>query len=255
MIQLYHGDYHDIFYGIHDGSVDAVICDLPYAMTDCKWDNRLDLTWLFSEYFRVLKKNGAIVLFASQPFTSTLVYEHVKCFKHEWIWKKNAGSNFGTVKYQPFKEHESVVVFSNGGGKVTYNPIMEERAESGLARVQTKVNYNTTAEVYGSGGLIGDKAASSLRPDLRYPSSVQLFNRERGLHPCQKPLALCEYLVKTYTNEGDTVLDNCMGSGTTGVACQNLNRNFIGIELDDKYFQIAKDRIEAAEPIPELETA
>ena len=240
---LLHGDYHDLFYGIHDGSIDAVICDLPYGMTDCKWDNGLDLTWLFSEYYRVLKKNGAIVLFASQPFTSTLVYEHVKCFKHEWIWKKNAGSNFGTVKYQPFKEHESVVVFSNGGGKVTYNPIMEVRAESGLARVQTKVNYNTNSEVYGSGGLVGDKGVSSNRPDLRYPSSVQQFNRERGLHPCQKPLGLCEYLVKTYTNEGDQVLDFAAGSFTTGVACVNLDRKFIGIEMDRDYFDIGVGRV------------
>jgi len=245
-IELNKGYCEDYFTQIHDKSVDMVLCDLPYGTTDCKWDSQIDLTFLFSEYYRVLKKNGAIVLFASQPFTSTLVYEHVKYFKHEWIWKKNAGSNFGTVKYQPFKEHESILVFSNGGGKVCYNPIMEERAESGKARVKTKVNYNTSAEVYGSGGLIGDKGISSNRPDLRYPSSVQKFNRDRGLHPTQKPLDLIEYLIKTYSNEGELVLDNTMGSGTTGVGCVNTNRRFIGIELEDKYFNIADSRIKKA---------
>tara|TARA_R110000796_G_scaffold186507_1_gene303430 strand:- start:78 stop:839 length:762 start_codon:yes stop_codon:yes gene_type:complete len=242
-IELYKGNCEDYLEGIHDKSIDMVLCDLPYGTTDCKWDSNIDLTWLFSEYFRIVKKNGAIVLFASQPFTSTLVYEHVRYFKYEWIWKKNAGSNFGTVKYQPFKEHESILVFSNGGGKVCYNPIMEERAESGKARVKTKVNYNTSAEVYGSGGLIGDKGVSSNRPDLRYPSSVQKFNRERGLHPTQKPLDLIEYLIKTHSNEGDLILDNTMGSGTTGLGCINTNRRFIGIEKDEKYFDIAKKRL------------
>ena len=123
---------------------------------------------------------------------------------------------------------------------------MEERAESGKARVKTKVNYNTSAEVYGSGGLIGDKGISSNRPDLRYPSSVQKFNRERGLHPTQKPLDLIEYLIKTYSNEGELILDNTMGSGTTGVGCVNTNRRFIGIELEDKYFSIAEERVKKA---------
>lgn len=244
-IQLYNGYCEDHFTQMGDDTVDMVLCDLPYGTTDCKWDSQIDLTFLFSEYFRIVKKNGAIVLFSSQPFTSKLIYEHLKDFKYEWIWKKNAGSNFGTVKYQPMKEHESIVVFSNGGGKVCYNPIMQERAESGKARVKTKVNYNTTAEVYGNGKMIGDNGVSSKRPDLRYPSSVQFFNRERGLHPTQKPLSLCEYLIKTHSNEGDVVMDNCMGSGTTGVACKRLNRNFIGIELDENYFNIAKKRIES----------
>lgn len=245
-IKLMQGDCERLFTTLDDDSIDMVLCDLPYGTTDCKWDSPIDLTWLFSEYFRVVKRNGAIVLFASQPFTSTLVYEHVRDFKYEWIWKKNAGSNFGTVKYQPMKEHESVLIFSNGGGKVTYNPIMQKRAASGLARVQTKVNYNTTAEVYSKGALTGDNKVSSKRPDERYPSSVQLFNRERGLHPTQKPLDLCKYLIATHSNEGDLILDNCMGSGTTGVACKNLNRSFIGIELDEQYFNIAQDRISAA---------
>ena len=242
-INLHRGRCEDIMPSFADNSVDMVLCDLPYGTTDCKWDSQIDLNWLFGEYKRVVKKNGAIILFASQPFTSTLVYENIKNFKYEWIWKKNAGSNFGTVKYQPFKEHESVLVFSNGGGRVCYNPIMQERAESGKARVKTKVNYKTNAEVYGSGGLVGDKKVSSQRPTLRYPSSVQLFNRERGLHPTQKPVGLVEYLLKTHSNLGDVVLDNTMGSGTTGVGCLNTGRNFIGIEKEDKYFIVAQDRI------------
>lgn len=225
---------------IPTGSVDLVLCDLPYGTTDCKWDSTIPLDELWRHYNRVLKKGGAVVLTASQPFTSQLVMSNIKHFKVEWIWEKNAGSNFGTLKWVPMKEHESVLVFCDG--TAAYNPIMEERAESGKARVKTVVNYNTKAEVYQNGAL--DGKVSSVRPDLRFPRSVQKFNRERGLHPTQKPLGLMEYMVKTYSNEGETVLDNCMGSGTTGVACVNLNRNFIGIELDQKYFDVAKQRIE-----------
>lgn len=199
--------------------------------------NTIELLW--EQYNRIIKDNGAIVLFGSEPFSSKLVCSNIKNYKHDWVWKKNAGSNFGCVKYQPMREHENILVF--GKNKVTYNPIMQERAESGKARVKTVVNYNTNTEVYGDSF---DKKISSQRPELRYPSSVQLFNRERGLHPTQKPVPLLEYLIKTYSNEGDTVLDNCMGSGSTGVAAKNLNRNFIGIELDEKYFKIAKERIE-----------
>ena len=244
-MQLIHGDCYDILPQIHDKTIDMVMCDLPYNTTDCAWDCPINLTWLFSEYFRILKKNGVIALTASQPFTSKLVYEHQSSFKVEWIWKKNAGSNFGTVKFQPMKEHESILIFSNGGGRVTYNPQMQQRAESGLSRVRSGiVNYNTSADVYGSGGLVGNQGVSSNRPDERYPSSVQNWNRERGLHPTQKPISMLEYFIKTYSNENETVLDNTMGSGSTGVACINTNRNFIGIEKDDKYFEIAKKRIE-----------
>lgn len=236
---LMYGDCLERMKEIPDGSVDMILCDLPYGTTDCKWDSTLPLEILWQEYRRVLKKNGAVALTASQPFTSKLVMSNPDMFKVEWIWEKNAGSNFGTVKFVPMKEHESVVVF--GQGKLTYNPIMEERAPSGKARVKTVVNYDTKAEVYQNGAL--DGKVSSVRPDLRYPRSIQKFNRERGLHPTQKPVGLMEYLVKTYTDEGQTVLDNCMGSGTTGVACKNLNRNFIGIEKDEKYFNVCLERL------------
>jgi len=224
---------------IDNKSIDMILCDLPYGTTDCKWDSILNLNDLWYQYKRVVKDNCAIVLTSSQPFTSVLVMSNTDQFKVEWIWQKNAGSNFGTVKYQPMKEHESVLVF--GKGKIKYNPIMQERAESGKARVKTVVNYNTNAEVYQNGNL--HNQVSSKRDELRYPSSIQKFNRERGLHPTQKPVALFEYLIRTYSNEGDLILDNCIGSGTTAVACINTNRKFIGFEIDTKYYDLANNRI------------
>lgn len=240
MIKLINGDCIQIMQEIETDTIDMVFADLPYKMTANKWDLLIDMDKLFKEYERVVKHNGALVFTASQPFTSVLVMQNPKWFKTEWIWKKNAGSNFGSVKYVPMKEHESVLVFSNGGGKTTYNPIMQERAESGKARVKKVVNYNTKTDNYND--TLHSKV-SSKRPDLRYPSSLQYWNRERGLHPTQKPVDLVSYFVETYSNKGETVLDNTMGSGTTGVACKNLNRNFIGIELDERYFKIAEDRI------------
>lgn len=237
-MKLFNGECLEVMKDIESGSVDMILCDLPYGTTACKWDEIIPLYEMWNQYNRIIKQGGVIALTASQPFTSKLVMSNIKNFKVEWIWKKNAGSNFGSVRWQPMKEHESVLIFSKG--KSTYNPIMEERAESGLSRVKTAVNYSTNAEVYGDSFK---SEISSIRPDLRVPSSVQKFNRERGLHPTQKPVALMEYLIKTYTNEGELVLDNCMGSGTTGVACKNLSRKFIGIELDNKYFNIAENRI------------
>lgn len=239
MINLMHGDCLELMKDIPDGCVDLVLTDPPYGTTECKWDTVIPFEPMWIELKRVIKSNGAIIFTASQPFTSALIMSNVDMFKYEWIWQKNAGSNFGTVKYQPMKEHENILVFCKG--KSNYFPIMQERAESGKSRVKTPVKYNTKTEVYGASL---NKEINSIRPDLRYPSSIQKINRERGLHPTQKPVALMEYLIKTYTNEGDTVLDFTMGSGTTGVACKNLNRSFIGIEKDDKYFEIAKDRIE-----------
>lgn len=247
MIHLMQGDCLERMREIPDGSVDMVLCDLPYGTTACKWDSVIPFEPLWAQYRRVTKPNSAIVLTASQPFTSLLVASNITAFKVEWIWEKNAGSNFGTVRFQPMKEHESVLVFSYGSP--TYNPIMEDRAAAGLARVQTIVNYNTKTEVYGR-KLHNEM--SSKRPDQRFPRSIQKFNRERGLHPTQKPVALLEYLVRTYTHEGQTVLDNTMGSGSTGVACVNTGRNFIGIERDENYFEIARARIAAVTPAPKV---
>lgn len=237
---IYHGDCLEVMEHLHDSSVELVLTDLPYGMTDCAWDSQLPLDTLWKLWRHVLIANGAVILTASQPFTSTLVASNPARFKHEWIWEKNAGSNFGTVKRQPMKEHESVLVFS--WGRYTYKPIMQERAESGLARVRSGiVNYNTKAEAYSSGGLMG--TASSDRPDLRYPRSIQRFNRERGLHPTQKPVALMEYLIRTYTDGAGVVLDCCMGSGSTLVGAMRVGRQSIGIDTNEAYCEIAARRL------------
>jgi site-specific DNA-methyltransferase (adenine-specific) len=192
---------------------------------------------MWEQLKRIIKPNGAIVMTASQPFTSVLVASNLKMFKYEWIWEKDGGSNFATVKYQPMKEHESILIF--GKGKTTYNQIKQEKIGSRKGKETTTKNNGNKNGVYGS----FNKSKNYKVDELRCPRSIQRFNRERGLHPTQKPVALMEYLIKTYTNEGETVLDFTAGSFTTGVACVNLNRNFIGIELDETYFNIAKDRI------------
>lgn len=221
---LYHGDCLSLMDNIPDKSVQAVICDLPYGTTENKWDSVLDLKRLWAQYERIC--SGAIILTASQPFTSILVMSNIGHFKHEWIWHKNAGSNFANTVREPMKEHESALVFS--WGKWTYNKQMQERSESGKSRVKTPVRPTTTQSTNYRD--FPDRAPVQCS-ELRVPSSVQKFNRERGLHPTQKPVALMKYLIRTYTNEGDVILDNCMGSGTTGVACIRTNRHFIGMEL------------------------
>jgi len=234
------GDCTELMKELPDKCIDMILCDLPYGKTDCRWDSIISLNSLWKEYKRIIALNSPIILTAVNPFASNLIMTNIEWFKYDWVWEKNAGSNFGTVKYQPMREHELILVF--GKGSVKYFPIMEERAPSGKARVQTVVNYDTDAEVYSKGALKGK--VSSKRPDLRYPRSIQRFNRERGLHPTQKPVGLFEYLIKTYTNEGDLVLDNCIGSGTTAVACENLKRKWIGIEKEEKYCEIARKRLE-----------
>jgi len=238
LIQLLQGDCLELMKEIPDKSVDMILCDLPYGTTACKWDTIIPFEPLWEQYERVIKDNGAIVLTASQPFTSELVHSNLKMFKYEWIWEKDAGSNFATVKYQPMKEHEEVLIF--GKGRINYYPIMQERIGSRKGKETTTIDSGRKDSVYGTQIGVGKLKVA----ELRNPRSIQRFNRERGLHPTQKPVALLEYLIKTYTNEGETVLDNCMGSGSTGVACVNLNRNFIGMELDVGYFNIAKERIE-----------
>ena len=250
MFQLFKGDCLELMQQIPEGSIDMVLCDPPYGMIGCKWDSILPFDQLWKNYFRVCKKNAAMVIFGAQPFSSLLVTSNIKMYKHEWIWKKNAGSNFAFVKYQPMKEHEEILVFCEG--KLLYNPIMQERAESGWKRQKAPITFNVcTTDNNMYSGIKNGVVTKKIGP-MRYPSSVQNFKRERGLHPTQKPVALLEYLIKTYTNEGMTVLDNCMGSGSTGIACLNTNRKFIGIEKDEKYFEIAKKRIENHKPQLEL---
>ena len=236
-INLLKGDCLELMKTIPDGSVDMVLTDPPYGTTQCKWDSVIPFEPMWEQLKRVAKDNAMICLTASQPFSSALIMSNVKMFKHEWIWIKNRGSNFANTVREPMKEHESVLCFSNG--KWVYNKQMQERTGGGLSRSKYKFTVRTETENYGKIGAPKEKQG-----DLRVPSSWQKFNTEVGLHPTQKPVALMEYLIKTYTNEGETVLDFTMGSGTTGVAAKNLNRSFIGIELDETYFNIAKDRIE-----------
>ena len=241
-IELIQGDCLEKMKYIPDGSVDMVLTDPPYGTTACKWDSIIPLEPMWEQLKRIIKPNGAIVMTASQPFTSVLVCSNLKMFKHEWVWIKNRGSNFANTVREPMKEHETVLVFSNG--KWVYNKQMQERTGGGLDRVKYSFTDEGTVRE-GTRSFAGRKIDSM--PDLRVPSSWQKFNvacgNEKTKHPTQKPVALMEYLIKTYTNEGETVLDFTMGSGSTGVACKNLNRNFIGIELDDEYFKIAEKRI------------
>ena len=240
---------------IDDKSIDMILCDLPYGTTACKWDTIIPFEPLWEQYERIIKDNGAIVLTASQPFTSLLVISNLKWFKYEWIWEKDAGSNFATVKYQPMKEHENILVF--GKGKIKYYPIKQERVGQRKGKKTVSFYSGRKNSVYGDMKGLGKFEVS----ELRYPRSIQRFKRERGLHPTQKPVALCEYLIKTYTQEGELVLDNCIGSGTTAIAALNTGRFFIGIEKEPKYVEIARERIEKHKkldkmrlfPISELE--
>ena len=211
-----------------------ILCDLPYGTTACKWDVVIPFEPLWAHYKRVIKPNGAIVLFGSQPFTSALIMSNLENFKYCWIWEKSLFSNFALVKKQPAKKHEDVMIFYNK--QPTYNPQME------IGKPYIDKARARTMSVIGNAVPI-KKAIDN--KGIRYPGSVQKFsNGNNGSqHPTQKPVMLLEYLIKTYTNEDETVLDNCMGSGSTGVAAKNLNRRFIGIEKDAAYFKIASERI------------
>jgi len=235
-IKIIHGDCLEIMPTLADKSIDMILCDLPYGTTACKWDTIIPFEPLWAQYKRLIKDNGAIVLTASQPFTSALVMSNPDMFRYEWMWIKNRGSNFALANKMPIKEHENILVFYKKLPK--YNPIKQERAESGKARVKTIINPSTASENYGGVVLQEGK----IYGELRLPSSWQKFNCEVGLHPTQKPVALFEYLIRTYTNEGDTVLDNCAGSGTTGIAAFNTKRNAILIEKDESYYKAALDR-------------
>lgn len=235
---LHCGDCLEVMPTLEAGSVDLILCDLPYGTTACAWDSVIPFEPLWAAYRRVAKPNTAIVLTASQPFTTALIHSNLAEFRYEWIWQKDKGGNIAVLKYQPSKVHESVVVFYRN--RPTYNPQMETRPEENKRKNAPRLN-----KVGVQGGREFFIEHSRGMEDFKYPTSVKYFNVVRnGLHPTQKPVALMEYLIRTYTNPGDLVLDNCMGSGTTGVAAKRTGRRFIGIERDPKYFAIAKDRIE-----------
>ena len=238
-MQLLHGDCLELMKDIPDGSVDLVLCDPPYGTTECSWDSVLPFDQLWAEYDRLLKLDGAAVLFAAQPFTTSLIESNRKAFRYCWYWLKNQATGFTYARYQPMRKVEDICVFYRKHG--TYNPqgIMEVYG----AKVQRKRRPRRES-VYKA-----DTLTREYIPRYKnWPKNVLQFNTERGLHPTQKPVPLLEYLVKTYTNEGDTVLDNCMGSGSTGVAVKQVGgRHFIGIEQNQVYFDIARERIKGAE--------
>lgn len=240
MIQLINDDCLNYMKAIPDGSVDMVLCDLPYGTTSCTWDIVIPFETLWSAYNRVVKNNGAVLLFGIEPFSSYLRLSNIKNYKYDWYWEKERLTNIAQVKKRAGKTIETISVFYKK--QPVYNPQMT--IYSGKPRTNKVKN--------GKLGILTDsqeKRAHEYKDDgLRYPTQLLKFQRDclkSNLHPTQKPVALLEYLIKTYTNEGELVLDNCMGSGSTGVACVNTNRSFIGIEKDTQYYCIAKDRIES----------
>jgi len=218
---------------IDDKSIDMILCDLPYGTTKCKWDTVIPFEPLWEQYERVIKDSGAIILTASQPFTSALVMSNPKLFKYDLVWDKKNPTGHLNAKIMPLRRHESVLVF--GKGKVVYNPQMRQ------GKKRWKGGFSETNR-----GCYGEHKATRSYNDTYYPTSVieiNNANQKAKEHPTQKPVELFEYLIKTYTNEGETVLDNCMGSGTTAIACINTNRNYIGFEIDPDYYEAALERI------------
>lgn len=237
---LMQGDCLERMKEISDGSVDMILTDPPYGTTACKWDSIIPMEPMWEQLKRIIKPNGAIVMTSSQPFTSVLVGSNLKMFRHQWVWNKRFAANYAQAKYAPQKVHEDICVFSHK--KANYYPVMLLRDKP------IKKGANKGSRIYGGGrGLDNDEYKGKVYTH-KYPETIIEFNVRAGgrkLHPTQKPVALMEYLIKTYTNESETVLDFTMGSGTTGVACKNLNRSFIGIELDEEYFKVAQERISA----------
>lgn len=237
-VDLVKGDCLKLMSDISDKSIDMILCDLPYGTTQNKWDSILSLDKLWEQYNRIIKDNGVIVLFAQTPFDKVLGCSNLKMLRYEWIWEKTSATGHLNAKKMPMKAHENILVFYK---KIpTYNPQKTTGHKRKVSKAEHKINCVKTTN-YGEHGL------TTYDSTERYPRSVQVFKTDKqkeALHPTQKPVALLEYLIKTYTNEGETVLDNCMGSCSTGIACINTNRNFIGIELDDTYFEICKNRAE-----------
>lgn len=245
-MQLLHGDCLDLMKDIPDNSIDLILCDLPYETTASKWDKLIPFDKLWEQYKRIIKNNAAIVLFGAEPFTSKLILSNLDMFKYNWYWNKNSSAGFVNAKLKPMNTIETISIFSKGktsnGNKnnMKYYPQglkpYNKMSRKGNTPDQDNTYYRpSTTDAY-------------LQQWTNYPKNYLQFNKQqKAVHPCQKPLDLLEYLINTYSKENETVLDNCMGSGSCGVAAVNTNRNFIGIEKDDKYFEIAKNRIEQAQ--------
>ena len=232
-MKLYNEDCLNILPTIPNKSIDLILTDPPYGTTQCKWDSIIPFEPMWKELKRIIKDNGCIALFGSEPFSSYLRTSNIKWFKYDWYWKKEKGFGFLNSKKQPLRNIETISCFYNKQAK--YFPQMEHGKP-----------YYTKNKPKKQKGITNDYVEVITKSDgLRFPQHLISFTKETGLHPTQKPVALLEYLIKTYTNENDTVLDFTMGSGSTGVACKNINRQFIGIEMDKKYFDIAKNRIES----------
>lgn len=249
MYKLMQGDCLELMKNIPDGSIDMILCDLPYGTTRNKWDSVIPLSPLWEQYKRIIKRNGAVVLFAQTPFDKVLGASNLNMLKYEWIWEKAMATGRLNCNFAPLKAHENILVFSKSAAcyvkskdmAMKYNPQFSTGKPYVCKTGNASSNYD----------LKWQRQVVTQNTGYRYPKDVLRFSHDNiKLHPTQKPVSLLEYMIKTYTNEGDTVLDNCMGSGSTGVACVNTDRNFIGIELDEHYFGIAKKRIEEAENMP-----
>ena len=242
-IQLFKGDCLEIMKQISDKSIDMILCDLPYGTTKCNWDNIIPLNLLWEQYERIIKDNGVIVLFGSEPFSSLLRISNIEYYKYDWYWIKSKPQNFLNAKKMPLKNIETISIFYKK--LPTYHPQGLIEINKKIKRPDSMLKSGNYISAYNGGDL---KQKEYIRKFTNYPKqSLEFSVVGKSMHPTQKPTELLEYLIKTYTNENETVLDNCMGSGSTGVACINTNRSFIGIELEEKYFEMAKNRIEEAQ--------
>ena len=247
--KIYLGDCLDIMQDIPDKSIDMILCDLPFGITGCKWDIIIPFHKLWNQYERIIKDRGVIVLNGSQPFTSKLIMSNLEMFKYELIWEKSRASNFVHSNYQPLKSHENIIIFSKGGAAQgsKFPMIYNKQMTTGVPYnkgVGHKENLHLSGKMPNRKNIILKNESGD-----RTPKSVIYFScdsdKDRGLHPTQKPVPLLEYLIKTYSNENDLILDNCMGSGSTIIGCLNTNRRYIGIEREKKYFDISQERITA----------
>lgn len=260
LIDLKQGNCLELMKEIPSKSIDLILCDLPYGTTKNKWDSVIDLELLWKQYNRIIKDNGVILLFAQTPFDKVLGVSNLENLRYEIIWQKTAPTGFLNAKKMPMKAHENILVFYKK--LPTYNPQMTKghprKVSSKSSRKKSVERHQEKSEVLASNYNSYGESQVDYDSTERYPLSVQVFAKDQqkeNYHPTQKPVALLEWLLRTYTNEGDLVLDNCMGSGSTGVACVNTNRNFIGMELTEQYFEIAKERIEKAVRVKDEQTA
>ena len=245
-MRLINGDCLIEMQKLENQSVDLILTDLPYGTTACKWDNIIPYEPMWKELKRIRKEKTPIALFGNEPFSSHLRISNINEYKYDWKYKKLIASNFASAKYQPMKHIEDVMIF--GKGVLNYYPIKQERAQSGKSRIEAGYKYNSKKGGDFIGNINRTVTDQDYDKNLKFPEDIQTFNNrakgDRGYHPTQKPIKLLEYLIKTYTKENETVLDFTMGSGSTAVACKNTNRDFVGIELEKEYFDIAKERIE-----------